>query len=144
MIQGVAARPRPASSDPLTDGTVRASDLLAAALAPAPRSVSVSWFAGQFASRPERVEGLDGAPYDLATLADDVRAELAHVLPALAELAGVELGVPLELTLSCMSPLLADRPPQHCGLCSKCRERRDAFAAAGVSDPSTYANRSPR
>ena len=81
MIQGVAARPRPASSDPLTDGTVRASDLLAAALAPAPRSVSVSWFAGQFASRPERVEGLDGAPYDLAALADDVRALVQLVRP---------------------------------------------------------------
>jgi len=57
---------------------------------------------------------------------------------------GVALGVPLELTLSCMSPLLTSGLPQHCGLCSKCRERRDAFAAAGVSDPSTYANRSPR
>jgi len=57
---------------------------------------------------------------------------------------GVALGVPLELTLSCMSPRLTSGLPQHCGLCSKCRERRDAFAAAGVSDPSTYANRSPR
>ena len=57
---------------------------------------------------------------------------------------GVELGVPFELTLSCMSPMITDGLPQHCGLCSKCRERRDAFAAAGVSDPSTYANTSPR
>jgi 7-cyano-7-deazaguanine synthase len=57
---------------------------------------------------------------------------------------GVELGVPFELTLSCMNPHMADGLPQHCGLCSKCRERRDAFAAAGVSDPGTYANRSPR
>jgi 7-cyano-7-deazaguanine synthase len=57
---------------------------------------------------------------------------------------GVELGVPLELTLSCMNPVVADGLPQHCGLCSKCRERRDAFATASVRDPSTYANRSPR
>ena len=57
---------------------------------------------------------------------------------------GVDLGVPFELTLSCMNPHIADGLPQHCALCSKCRERRDAFAAAGVSDPSTYANRSPR
>jgi 7-cyano-7-deazaguanine synthase len=63
---------------------------------------------------------------------------------------GVELAVPLDLTLSCMNPahgsqLPAHGPtPLHCGLCSKCRERRDAFAAAGVSDPSTYANKSPR
>lgn len=48
---------------------------------------------------------------------------------------GVELGVPLELTLSCMNP----RDGLHCGLCSKCRERRDAFNEAGVADPTTYA-----
>ena len=54
---------------------------------------------------------------------------------------GVELNVPLELTLSCMSPAPG---PQHCGLCSKCRERRDAFADAGVADPTHYANLSPR
>ena len=41
---------------------------------------------------------------------------------------GVELGVPLELTLSCMNP----RAGPHCGQCSKCRERRDAFHEAGV------------
>jgi 7-cyano-7-deazaguanine synthase len=60
---------------------------------------------------------------------------------------GVELGVPLELTVSCMNPVftgVAGGIPQHCGLCSKCRERRDAFAAARVSDPSTYANQPPR
>lgn len=56
---------------------------------------------------------------------------------------GVELGVPFEFTLSCMNPTLGE-VPMHCGLCSKCRERRDAFAEAGVPDPSLYANRSPR
>jgi 7-cyano-7-deazaguanine synthase len=54
---------------------------------------------------------------------------------------GVELCVPLEHTLSCMNPAPG---PVHCGLCSKCRERRDAFTAAGVHDPTSYANRSPR
>jgi 7-cyano-7-deazaguanine synthase len=48
---------------------------------------------------------------------------------------GVELGVPLELTLSCMNPV----GDAHCGACSKCRERRDAFRAAGVPDRTTYA-----
>ena len=58
---------------------------------------------------------------------------------------GVVLGVSLELTLSCMSPVTnANELPRHCGLCSKCRERRDAFAAARVPDPTTYANASPR
>ena len=47
---------------------------------------------------------------------------------------GVELGVPLELSMSCMNP----RGDAHCGACSKCRERRDAFEAAGVRDPTTY------
>lgn len=56
---------------------------------------------------------------------------------------GVELNVPFELTLSCMNPP-ARNGAMHCGLCSKCRERRDAFAAAGVTDPTAYANKSPR
>ena len=47
---------------------------------------------------------------------------------------GLELGVRLELTLSCMNP----RAGLHCGRCSKCRERRDAFREAGVNDPSRY------
>ena len=47
---------------------------------------------------------------------------------------GVELGVPLELTLSCMQP----KDGRHCGRCSKCRERRDAFREAGVDDPTSY------
>jgi 7-cyano-7-deazaguanine synthase len=49
---------------------------------------------------------------------------------------GVQLGVPLELTLSCMQPV----DGMHCGRCSKCRERRDAFAEAQVRDPTTYAS----
>ena len=53
---------------------------------------------------------------------------------------GVRLGVPLELTLSCMNP----RQGRHCGLCSKCRERRDAFRGAGLQDPAEYASRPPR
>jgi 7-cyano-7-deazaguanine synthase len=47
---------------------------------------------------------------------------------------GLELGVPLELTLSCMQP----KDGLHCGQCSKCRERRDAFREAGVADPTSY------
>lgn len=57
---------------------------------------------------------------------------------------GVELGVPLELTLSCINPVTTHGMPQHCGQCSKCRERREAFAAAGVRDPAHYANPSRR
>jgi 7-cyano-7-deazaguanine synthase len=53
---------------------------------------------------------------------------------------GVELGVPLEMSLSCMNP----HGGVHCGLCSKCRERRDAFVDAGVTDLTVYASPSPR
>lgn len=53
---------------------------------------------------------------------------------------GLELGVPLELTLSCMNPV-GDR---HCGQCSKCRERHDAFLAAGIEDPTEYVRLSRR
>jgi 7-cyano-7-deazaguanine synthase len=47
---------------------------------------------------------------------------------------GHQLGVPFELTLSCMNP----RDGLHCGECSKCRERRDAFRQAGIEDQSSY------
>jgi 7-cyano-7-deazaguanine synthase len=56
---------------------------------------------------------------------------------------GVGLAVPLEHTLSCMNPE-TDAVPMHCGLCSKCRERRDAFAAAGIHDHTRYAHAVPR
>lgn len=52
---------------------------------------------------------------------------------------GVALDVPLELTLSCMSPV----EDVHCGRCSKCRERQHAFAAAGVVDRTVYASAPP-
>ncbi len=53
---------------------------------------------------------------------------------------GAALGVTLGETLSCMNPI----DGVHCGLCSKCRERRDAFAEAGVEDTTTYRAPSPR
>jgi 7-cyano-7-deazaguanine synthase len=54
---------------------------------------------------------------------------------------GVQAHVPLALTLSCMNPIAASAGfPRHCGLCSKCRERHDAFLAAGVDDPTDYAD----
>jgi 7-cyano-7-deazaguanine synthase len=46
---------------------------------------------------------------------------------------GVTLGVRFDLTLSCMKPRR-----RHCGECSKCRERHDAFLEAGIPDPTTY------
>jgi 7-cyano-7-deazaguanine synthase len=48
---------------------------------------------------------------------------------------GRSLGVPFELTLSCMQP----RAGRHCGRCSKCRERLEGFKEAGEEDPADYA-----
>ena len=50
---------------------------------------------------------------------------------------GASLGVRWELTLSCMNPVQA----KHCGRCSKCRERLQAFDRAGLEDPAPYAFR---
>jgi len=63
-----------------------------------------------------------------------IDAPFAHLHKHEVIAIGVTLGVPLELTLSCMQP----GNGQHCGECSKCRERRDAFIAAAVTDPTPY------
>jgi 7-cyano-7-deazaguanine synthase len=68
-----------------------------------------------------------GTPLSVATpLIDKQKAEVVRL--------GLELGVPLDATLSCMNP----QDDDHCGRCSKCRERRQAFAAAGVADQVVY------
>jgi 7-cyano-7-deazaguanine synthase len=71
-----------------------------------------------------------GLAHEIRIDAPFVRKEKSDVIRM-----GVELGVPLELTLSCMNP----KGGLHCGLCSKCRERRDAFHEAGVADATHYA-----
>lgn len=53
---------------------------------------------------------------------------------------GVTLGVDVGRTLSCMSP----HAGRHCGVCSKCRERRDAFDDSGIPDTTDYDKPSPR
>jgi 7-cyano-7-deazaguanine synthase len=89
----------------------------------------------------------DATPEFFASMSRTLSLGLDHAITIEAPLAGMdksdvvrlglELGVPLELTLSCMNP---DRG-RHCGQCSKCRERRDAFLDVGADDPTTYVAR---
>ena len=65
----------------------------------------------------------------------DVVTPLATMHKADVITLGVSLGVPLELTMSCMNP----QGDAHCGQCSKCRERHNGFLEAGVPDPTKYA-----
>jgi 7-cyano-7-deazaguanine synthase len=69
-------------------------------------------------------------------LAHGVRIDAPYAGSSKAQVVarGLELGVPFDLTLSCMKPQSAI----HCGLCSKCRERHDAFNELGVADPTVY------
>ena len=48
---------------------------------------------------------------------------------------GHDLHVPFELTWSCYKGA-----ELHCGKCMTCNARRDGFIAAGVDDPTVYAN----
>jgi 7-cyano-7-deazaguanine synthase len=66
----------------------------------------------------------------------EIVAPYAHLDKAAVIRIGASLGVDLGLTLSCMNP----SGTRHCGRCSKCRERREAFVASGVPDPTAYAD----
>ena len=76
-------------------------------------------------------------------LAHDLQIDAPYAGSSKAEVIkrGIELGLPLELTLSCMNPGFGTRDsgfPLHCGTCSKCRERHDAFVELGLADPTVY------
>ena len=67
----------------------------------------------------------------------EIVAPFRNLSKAAVIVRGRSLGVPFELTLSCMNPV----DGRHCGRCSKCRERLQAFETAGAADPASYAFR---
>ena len=96
----------------------------------------------------------DATPEFRTAMAHALSLGLAHPLKIDAPYAGTSkadvvrrgaaLGVPFELTMSCMNPRPDPRDSAsttHCGECSKCRERHDAFLEVGVADPTQYASR---
>jgi len=90
----------------------------------------------------------DATPAFRTAMAKALSLGLAHPLTIDAPFAdarkaevirrGAALGVPLHVTLSCMDP----KEMIHCGTCSKCRERHDAFVEAGIVDETDYVDRS--
>jgi 7-cyano-7-deazaguanine synthase len=86
----------------------------------------------------------DATPAFRASIAETLSLGLGHTLRVDAPYAassktdvirkGIALGVQFEYTLSCMKPAGAT----HCGTCSKCRERHDAFLEASIEDPTVY------
>jgi 7-cyano-7-deazaguanine synthase len=68
----------------------------------------------------------------------DVEAPYAGIGKAEVVRRGLALGVPFEFTMSCMKPVVDGARVRHCGECSKCRERHDAFVEVGVADPTEY------
>lgn len=91
----------------------------------------------------------DASPAFLDAMARAMSIGLAHSLEIATPLShlhkdavihlGHELGVCFAATLSCNGPI----GNRHCGRCNKCRERRDAFKAAGISDPTDYVHAWP-
>lgn len=83
--------------------------------------------------RPEFAEAMDRA----ARLADwntvGVISPFIRMTKADIARRGAELVVPFELTWSCYKG-----GERHCGRCGTCVERAEAFAEAGVADPTFY------
>jgi 7-cyano-7-deazaguanine synthase len=87
----------------------------------------------------------DATPAFFTAMAKALSLGLSHPIDIVAPLSamhksdvirlGIELGVPLALTMSCMKP----DDGKHCGRCSKCRERQHAFRESGIADPTEYA-----
>ena len=84
----------------------------------------------------------DATPEFFAGFAEVTARGLAHSLSITApyralrkaDLIRRHAGLPLDLTLTCLTP----RDGAHCGRCNKCAERRRAFAQAGVPDATRY------
>jgi 7-cyano-7-deazaguanine synthase len=85
---------------------------------------------------PDATPGFFRAFQETVNQAIGGHVEVRRPYAALSKTEVVRRGrnLPLEYTLSCMRPV----DGRHCGACNKCAERRRAFAAAGLADPTEY------
>jgi 7-cyano-7-deazaguanine synthase len=90
-----------------------------------------------FVAAFERVANLATKAAVEGTLKFEIATPLIDLTKAQIIRRGLELGVDFSLTVSCYQ---ADAQGRACGRCDACRLRRDGFKAAGVADPTRYAN----
>lgn len=145
VLLGSAAMPHGHYSDETMAATVvpgRNLLFLAAAAAVAAANgdsaVAIAAHAGDHPVYPDcRSEFLDAAAAAVAagTPTVEVLYPFAHLNKSDIVAAGARLGAPMELTWSCY-----EGQAVHCGRCGTCVERAEAFALAGVPDPTVYAD----
>jgi 7-cyano-7-deazaguanine synthase len=147
---GIAVPTAPAEGIPVTYVPARNTIFLAYALAYAEVLQSTDIFFGANAidysgypdCRPEYVEAFQRLA-NLATKAAVegypvvIHAPLIHLSKAEIIRRGIELNLDYSLTISCYQ---ASEDGVACGRCDACRLRRAGFAAAGVPDPTRYAD----
>ena len=83
--------------------------------------------------RPEFVEAMDGAMRAGTYEGVQLAAPYTHLTKADLVRRGAALGVDYAHTYSCYRG-----GERHCGTCGTCTERREAFAQAGIPDPTAY------
>lgn len=83
--------------------------------------------------REDFVEAMDRAFFRSSWNPPRLTAPFLHMDKTAVVKLGAELNVPFHLTWSCYQGRAL-----HCGRCGTCVERREAFALAGVDDPTGY------
>ena len=100
-------------------------------------SVAYAAHSGDHALYPDCTNEFAGALANAIRLADARKIELLRPFINIGKSQivrlGADLGVDFSMTWSCYKG-----GDLHCGKCSTCRERRQAFIGAGVPDPTRY------
>jgi 7-cyano-7-deazaguanine synthase len=85
--------------------------------------------------RPEFIDSMSAAMKSGTYANVEILAPYTNITKADIVRHGVKLGVDYSQTWSCYKG-----GEKHCGKCGTCTERREAFALAGVPDPTDYAD----